>query len=70
MTDSGLIQRSVTRRNWNWIGLPIAKFGMAMYGHPLELAPADISEMMPVLFGMLGLGALRTAEKVNGVAAK
>ena len=55
---------------WNWIGLPIAKFGMMLYGHPIELSPADISEMMPVLFGMLGLGALRTAEKVNGVAAK
>lgn len=55
---------------WNWIGLPMAEFGMAMLGHPLDLAPADISEMMPVLFGMLGLGALRTAEKVNGVAAK
>ncbi len=55
---------------WNWIGLPIAKFAAALYGHPITMSPADISEMMPVLFGMLGLGALRTAEKVNGVAAK
>ena len=55
---------------WNWIGLPIAKLGLALYGHPIELNPADIGEMMPILLGMLGLGGLRTMEKVNGVAAK
>jgi hypothetical protein len=54
---------------WNWIGLPIVKMGLLMYGHPLNLAPADISEMMPVLMGLLGLGGLRTFEKVKGVAA-
>lgn len=55
---------------WNWVGLPIVKMGMAIYGHPLTLNPADIGEMMPILLGMLGLGGLRTAEKINGVAAK
>lgn len=55
---------------WNWVGLPIAKAGLAIYGHPLALSPADIGEMMPILLGMLGLGGLRTAEKINGVAAK
>lgn len=55
---------------WNWIGLPIAKAGLAMYGHPLAMSPADLSEMMPLLLGMLGLGGLRTVEKVKGVAAK
>jgi hypothetical protein len=25
---------------------------------------------MPLLLGMLGLGGMRTAEKINGVAAK
>jgi len=54
---------------WNWIGLPIAKMGLLAYGHPLDLASADISEMMPVLMGLLGLGGLRTFEKVKGVAA-
>lgn len=53
---------------WNWIGLPVAKFGLAVYGHPLELEPADLSEMMPLLLGMLGLGTLRTFEKTKGVA--
>jgi len=55
---------------WNWIGLKIALFGAAYFGHTLNLAPADISEMMPVLLGMLGLGGLRTMEKINGVASK
>jgi Holin of 3TMs, for gene-transfer release len=53
---------------WNWIGLPIAKLALELYGHPVALAPADLSEMMPVLLGMLGLGGLRTVEKINGVA--
>lgn len=55
---------------WNWIGLAIAKFVMVALGHPLSLAPADLSEMMPVLIGMLGIGGLRTVEKLNGVASK
>jgi hypothetical protein len=55
---------------WNWIGLPVLKAALDIYGHPLNLSPADLGEMMPILLGMLGLGGLRTLEKVNGVAAK
>jgi len=55
---------------WNWMGLPVAKIIAAYAGHSIELSPADLGEMMPVLMGMLGLGALRTFEKVQGVAAK
>jgi len=55
---------------WNWIGLPIAKTALAVWGHPLMLAPADLTEMLPVLLGMLGLGTLRTIEKINSVAAR
>lgn len=55
---------------WNWIGLKVALFVAAYLGHQLNMAPADIGEMMPILLGMLGLGGLRTAEKINGVAAK
>lgn len=53
---------------WNWLGLSIAKLIAELAGHPINLAPADVSEMMPVLMGMLGLGAYRTFEKVKGVA--
>ncbi|MBC7076303.1 MAG: hypothetical protein H5T98_09620 [Syntrophomonadaceae bacterium] len=55
---------------WNWIGLPITKAGLALAGIALPISPADLSEMLPVLMGMLGLGALRTYEKVKDVAAK
>ena len=54
---------------WNWIGLKIALFIAAYFGHVLNMQPADISEMMPVLLGMLGLGGLRTVEKLNDKAA-
>jgi hypothetical protein len=54
---------------WNWIGLPVAAIALRAVGHPIELAPADLSQMWPVLLGMLGLGGLRTVEKINRVAA-
>ena len=54
---------------WNWVGLPVAKFGCALLGIAVDVSPADLSEMMPLLLGMLGLGGLRTYEKLNGVAA-
>ena len=53
---------------WNWIGLKIALFVAAYFGHSMDVSPADVSEMMPVLMGMLGLGGLRTVEKIKGVA--
>ena len=54
---------------WNWLGLSIAKFvALTFFAHMIDLKPADISEMMPVLMGMLGLGGLRTVEKIKGVA--
>ena len=55
---------------WNWIGLPIAKLIAVILGHPIDLSPANLSEMMPLLLGLLGMGTLRTVEKINGVAAK
>ena len=55
---------------WNWVGLPMAKFALDLLGKPIMLSPADLSEMMPLLLGMLGLGSLRTVEKINKVASK
>lgn len=53
---------------WNWIGLPVTSLILGVAGKTIAVGPADLSEMMPVLLGMLGLGALRTVEKVKGVA--
>jgi len=53
---------------WNWIGLPIANFVCALMEYPVVLQMANLSEMMPLLLGMLGIGGMRTFEKVSGVA--
>lgn len=55
---------------WNWVGLPMGKFILSLMGITLTISPADLSEMMPLLLGMLGLGGLRTVEKINRVASK
>lgn len=55
---------------WNWIGIPLAKVLLAALALQLDLAPADLGQMWPVLLGMLGLGGLRTVEKIQGVAAR
>lgn len=53
---------------WNWVGLGVAKTVAELMGTHITLAPASITEMMPILMGMLGLGAYRTIEKIKGVA--
>ena len=57
---------------WNWIGISLVKSICAVLAYKLliPLEPASLAEMMPVLLGLLGLGTLRTVEKINGVAAK
>ena len=56
---------------WNWVGLPLVLFLTKAFGHPVDgIAPADLTQMLPLLMGMLGMGALRTYEKTQGVAAK
>lgn len=54
---------------WNWIGLPVAKVLLPLAGGPaIALEAADLTEMLPVLMGMLGLAGYRTFEKTRGVA--
>lgn len=53
---------------WNWIGLPVGLFIASALGHTLNITAADLSEMTPVLLGMLGLGAMRSVEKIKGKA--
>jgi Holin of 3TMs, for gene-transfer release len=55
---------------WNWMGLPVGLFIAKFSGYPIEMSPADLTEMLPILIGMLGLGTLRTVEKIKEVAAK
>lgn len=46
---------------------PLFEWGSALFGHPTKFPAIDLSVMMPLLFGMLGLGGMRTYEKTNGV---
>lgn len=55
---------------WNWVGLPVAKAVCGFFHYELPVQPADLTQMLPLLMGMLGMGALRTYEKLNNVAAK
>lgn len=52
---------------FKFIGGPLAVVLMAMAGHPITLPVFDFTEMSTVLLGMLGLGGLRTVEKIKGV---
>jgi hypothetical protein len=53
---------------YHFILQPILLFGAAAAGISLPPLPEfDMSQMMPVLLGMLGLGGLRTFEKHKGV---
>jgi len=51
----------------NFLVIPMANFALAIFGSAITVPVLDLSQMMPVLLGMLGLGAMRTAEKVKGV---
>jgi hypothetical protein len=53
---------------FNFICVPLGNFVAGVAGYPLEIVALDLSEMMPVLMGMLGLGAMRSFEKTKGVA--
>ncbi len=47
---------------------PLLSVVMAAAGHPITLPAIDFTEMSTILMGMLGIGGLRTIEKIRGVA--
>lgn len=53
---------------FKFIGGPFAVIVMAMAGHPITLPEFDFAEMSTILLGLLGLGGLRTVEKIKGVS--
>ena len=53
---------------YTYVAQPMATFIMAQTGDLVQLPQLDLSTMMPVLLGMLGLGGLRTYEKFKGVS--
>lgn len=53
---------------FKFIGGPALFMIAQAFGHPVELPVIETSELWPLLLGMLGLGGLRTVEKVKGAA--
>lgn len=53
---------------YKFILAPAAAFTLTAFGHPVVLPVLDFTEMSTVLMGLLGLGGLRTVEKIKGVA--
>jgi hypothetical protein len=50
-----------------YILIPMANFALALADSTIEIPVLDMATMMPVLMGMLGLGAMRTIEKTKKV---
>ena len=51
----------------NFILIPMTNFILALADSDIAIPLIDVSTMMPVLMGMLGLGTMRTVEKINKV---
>jgi len=52
----------------NFITIPFSNFVLALFGVDIVIPLVPLETMMPVLMGMLGLGAMRTYEKKSGVS--
>ena len=49
---------------------PLLIWGSTLLGKPIVLPPLDMGTLLTLLGGLLGLGSMRTFEKINGVARK
>jgi hypothetical protein len=45
---------------------PLLLWGSHLVGHPITVPEMNLSALMPIVLGMLGLGTLRTVEKLAG----
>ena len=52
----------------NFVLIPMVNFILALAESAITVPLIDTSTMMPVLLGMLGLGAMRSAEKIQKVS--
>lgn len=53
---------------YKFVLAPFIVLGLTAAGHPISLPVLDFTEMSTILLGMLGLGSMRTVEKIKGVA--
>lgn len=52
---------------FNYLLIPFINLGLEFGGIDINLDLIEMETMMPVLLGMLGLGGMRTAEKIKRV---
>lgn len=45
---------------------PLINYIAGFFGHQVPVPSFNVEELMTLLFGMLGLGTLRTVDKLNG----
>ncbi len=55
---------------FQYVMTPIVLWGANVVGHPLPAPPVLDQVLWELMFGMLGMGGLRTYEKIKGVARK
>lgn len=55
---------------WTFVIGPLLSFTLSAFKMSVALPQLDLSQLSPVLMGMLGLGVMRTVEKVNGLKMK
>lgn len=53
---------------WNYVGFPAASWLVAVCGYDVPLKPVLDNSLMELTLGMLGLGAMRSFDKLKGVA--
>lgn len=53
---------------YKFVLAPFIVLGLTAAGHAISLPVLDFTEMSTILLGMLGLGGMRTVEKIKGVA--
>lgn len=48
---------------------PVSSWIAALLDHPIAFPTLDLGTLLTLLFGLLGLGGLRTVEKIRGINA-
>lgn len=55
---------------FQFIIAPLVTWGVLLMGSKVVFPPLDTGTLISLLFALLGVGGLRTIEKLNGVASK
>lgn len=50
---------------FNFVLRPLVVWSATTVGHPLDLPPLDVSQLTPMLLGLLGLGGMHAYENIK-----